>query len=104
KAAGAGVAAPAKSLKAFAAMIGLCRALVTTDSLALHFACAVGTPCVVVFGPTSAGEIELYGNGIKLEPKPACSCYYQPRCTAAVHCVDAIPTPAVISAVDLLLA
>jgi heptosyltransferase-2 len=102
-AAGTGKVVQPVPMKTFAAMISFCRALVTTDSLALHLACGVGTPCVVLFGPTSAAEIELYGRGIKLEPKAACACYYQPRCTAAAHCVDTIPAAAVESAVRLLL-
>ncbi|MBI3552855.1 MAG: glycosyltransferase family 9 protein [Elusimicrobia bacterium] len=101
--AGAGAVAPIKPLRVFAAMLARCRALVSTDSLALHLACAMRTPCVALFGPTSAAEIELYGRGIKLEPKPACSCYYQPRCTAAAHCVDQVPASAVVAAVGLLL-
>jgi ADP-heptose:LPS heptosyltransferase len=103
-AAGEGKVPPPVSMKTFAAMISLCRALVTTDSLALHLACAVETPCVVLFGPTSAAEIELYGRGIKLEPRPACSCYYQPQCRAQAPCVDSIPSASVASAVARLLA
>ena len=103
KLAGAGIDPGVHNLKTFAALIARCKALVTTDSLALHFACATGTPCVVLFGPTSPDEIELYKRGIKLVPKPACSCYYQSQCSAALHCVDSIPASAVVSAVELLL-
>ena len=103
KLAGAGIDPGVHKLKTFAALIARCKALVTTDSLALHFAAATGTPCVVLFGPTSPDEIELYKRGIKLVPKPACSCYYQSKCTAALHCVDSIPACAVVSAVELLL-
>ncbi len=102
--AGAGIDCGVHPLKVFAELIGRCRALVTTDSLALHLACAAATPCVVLFGPTSASEIELYGRGIKLEPKPACACYYRPKCSAAQHCVDMIPASAVVSAVELMVA
>jgi heptosyltransferase-2 len=103
KKAGVGALAPRKTFSVFAAMISQCRALVSTDSLALHLACAVGTPVVVLFGPTSPAEIELYGSGIKLEPKPACSCYYQPRCKIDAHCVGTIPAAAAVAAAALLV-
>jgi heptosyltransferase-2 len=38
-----------------AALLQLCRALVTNDSAPLHMATAVGTPVVAIFGPTVRG-------------------------------------------------
>ena len=40
------------TLRESAALLGRCRLLVTNDSAPLHFAQAVGTPTVALFGPT----------------------------------------------------
>lgn len=55
-----------RTLRELAALVGRCAAVVTGDTLCLHVACALGVPVVALFGPTSAAEIELYGNGDKI--------------------------------------
>jgi len=54
------------SLLDFAALVGRCDCLVTSDSLALHVAVARRVRLVAFFAPTSAAEIELYGLGEKV--------------------------------------
>ena len=56
-------------LRYFAAIIDQTQALLSSDSLALHFGLALKKPVVAFFGPTSSTEIELYGCGIKVLPK-----------------------------------
>ena len=87
----------------FAALLSRLRALITTDSLALHLGCAMKVPCVVLFGPTSAVEIELYGRGAKLQPPKPCRCFYQSRCQASRHCLDTLKTSKIAAAVEKLL-
>ncbi|MAE77259.1 MAG: hypothetical protein CMJ85_10370 [Planctomycetes bacterium] len=53
-------------LREFAARLGLCDALVTGDTMALHLGCALGKPTIALFGPTSSAEIDLYGRGSKV--------------------------------------
>jgi len=62
----------------FAARIELCTLLVTSDSLALHMAVALGRRVVVFFAPTSAAEIELYGLGEKVQSTAPDYCSYKP--------------------------
>ncbi len=62
----------------FAALIGLCRLLITSDSLALHVALARNVRCVAFFAPTSAAEIELYGLGEKVVSSAPDYCSYKP--------------------------
>ncbi|MFA6092721.1 MAG: glycosyltransferase family 9 protein [Elusimicrobiota bacterium] len=69
-------------LRTFAAVVELCHAAVTTDSLTLHAANALRVPTLALFGPTSPHEIRL-GRGIKREPEGGCACFYRPRCTLA---------------------
>jgi heptosyltransferase-2 len=61
----------------FAALVGLCDLLVTSDSLALHVAVALGRRCVAFFAPTSAAEIELYGLGEKVHSTASDYCSYR---------------------------
>jgi heptosyltransferase-2 len=89
----------------FAAWIDQCAAVVTSDSLAVHVAAARKKPAVVLFGPTSAAEIELYGRGEKLVPAGLdCLCCYLPRCDRAPHCQALIQPADVLAAVQRQLA
>ncbi|MFK7742085.1 MAG: glycosyltransferase family 9 protein [Planctomycetota bacterium] len=83
----------------FAALIDHCRVVVTSDSLAVHVTAARKKPAVVLFGPTSAAEIELYGRGSKITPDLECLCCYLPKCDRAPHCQELIEPEAVLSAV-----
>ena len=60
----------------FAAIVGLCDLLVTSDSLALHLGGAMDVPTVAFFAPTSAAEIELYGLGEKVVSTAPDYCSY----------------------------
>ena len=62
----------------FAARVGLCDVLVTSDSLALHVGLARGVRIVSFFAPTSAAEIELYGQGEKVVSTAPDYCSYKP--------------------------
>jgi ADP-heptose:LPS heptosyltransferase len=85
----------------FAAWIDQCRAIVTSDSLAVHVAAARKVPAVVLFGPTSAAEIELYGRGSKIVPAGLeCLCCYLPRCDRKPHCQALIEPATVLAAVQ----
>lgn len=71
----------------FAALVENCAAVVTGDTFAMHVATARQVPTVVLFGPTSAAEIELYGRGTKILPEGLdCLGCYLPRCDVDPHC------------------
>jgi lipopolysaccharide heptosyltransferase III len=85
----------------FAALVELCRVVVTSDSLAVHVAAARKVPAVVLFGPTSAAEIELYGRGEKIVPAGLdCLCCYLPICDVVPHCQALIQPATVLAAVQ----
>jgi heptosyltransferase-2 len=89
----------------FAALVELCAVVVTSDSLCVHVAAARKVPAVVLFGPTSAAEIELYGRGEKIVPPGLdCLCCYLPICDKKPHCQALIAPAAVTAAVQRLLA
>jgi len=62
----------------FAALVGLCDVLITSDSLALHIGLARGVRTVAFFAPTSAAEIELFGLGEKIVSTAPDYCSYKP--------------------------
>jgi len=89
----------------FAALIDRCGVVVTSDSLATHVAAARKVPAVVLFGPTSSHEIELYGRGTKIVPPGLdCLCCYLPRCDKVPHCQALIEPATVLAAVQQWLA
>ena len=60
------------ALRHFASLVGACSLVLTGDTLAMHLSLALGRRTIVLFGPTSAAEIELYGLGEKVVPHMEC--------------------------------
>jgi ADP-heptose:LPS heptosyltransferase len=89
------------SFSRFAALIDQCSVVVTSDSLAVHVTAARKKPAVVLFGPTSSAEIELYGRGAKITPEGLdCLGCYLPRCDKVPHCQALIEPDVVMRAVQ----
>jgi len=91
------------TLREFAALVSCCDLLVTADTLALHVATGLAKKVVVLVGPTSAAEIELYGSGVIVAPDEECRCYYQPVCLHPPSCLETVPAAKVFAAVQTLL-
>ncbi len=87
----------------FAAIVDMCDLIVTADTLALHIATALDKKIVALFGPTSANEIELYGQGIKLSSKEGCNCYYRKYCSQEISCMEKITSEMVFEAINSIL-
>jgi len=85
-------------LKEFPALISLCHVFITSDTLGLHIALALKRKVIVLIGPTSAEEIELYGLGKKIVPNDKCVCCYKENCAS----MEKISLEEVLSAVKLL--
>ena len=84
----------------FAAIVAACALVVAGDTLAMHLALALGRRSVVLFGPTSAPEIEMYGLGEKVVPDMECLACYKPTCDFVPNCMDLITTDMVEAAVE----
>jgi len=91
------------SIRQLSALVGLCDVLVTSDSLALHIASALGIATVSFFGPTSAAEIKLFTRGEKVESPLSCVCCYKRFCDFSPNCMDVISTDQISQAVEKLL-
>jgi len=87
------------SVRHFAALLSHCDVVVTGDTLAMHLSLALRKRTVVLFGPTSAAEIELYGLGEKVVPNMECLSCYKTSCDFVPNCMDLISTDMVERAV-----
>lgn len=97
----------ATGLRATAAILSLCRALVTGDSGPMHLATAVDTPVAALFGPTTR-EWGFYPSGprdiVRQIPcaKAPCSLHGQDACTLGNACMRDISPSTLMSALDSL--
>lgn len=87
------------TVRHFGALLDRCDVVVTGDTLAMHLALALQKRTVVLFGPTSAAEIELYGLGEKVIPDMGCLSCYKTACDFAPNCMDLISVDMVERAV-----
>ena len=74
----------------FAALINCCSVVLSGDSLPMHITLAMGRRAVVLFGPTSNTEIELFGLGEKVVPDMGCLVCYKRICDITPNCMDSI--------------
>jgi heptosyltransferase-2 len=86
------------TLSEYISIINSLNVLVTSDTLALHIATALKKRIVSFFGPTSAEEIELYGQGVKIKPDTDCYCCFQKQRIKSVMCIDKIQTKDILNA------
>jgi heptosyltransferase-2 len=84
----------------FFALIDLCDIVLCGDTMALHAATGLKKKTVVLFGPTSHSEIELYGRGIKVIPEMDCLSCYNQTCAKNKTCMDSISTQQVIDIIE----
>ena len=92
------------SVRHFAAIVAACSLVVAGDTLAMHLALALKRRAVILFGPTSSAEIEMYGLGEKVVPQMDCLVCYKPTCDFVPNCMDLISTNMVEAAVERQLA
>lgn len=78
------------SLLDFASIVNNLDVLLTSDSLAMHVGVALEKPTVVLVGPTSPWELDVFGKGAVLHSDMACLCCYLSRCDKVVHCMNTL--------------
>jgi len=88
----------------FASLMSWCDVVVTGDTLAMHLSLSLARRTIVLFGPTSAAEIELYESGEKIIPNMTCLSCYKNTCDFVPNCMDLISVDMVASAVRRQLA
>lgn len=85
------------NIREFAAIVHHCDVVITGDSLALHIGVALEKFVIVFFGPTSASEIELYGNGQKIISDLPCQCCYLSDCNVRPACNERDYVPEILN-------
>ena len=83
----------------FASLISHCSVVVSGDSLAMHVALAMERRVVILFGPTSHTEIDLFGLGEKVIPNLDCIVCYKNICDCSPNCMDLISVDMVKNAI-----
>jgi len=91
------------SLREFAALLDLSTVVVTGDTLAMHLSVALGKKTMVLFGPTSHAEIDLYGRGAKIFSDKDCLVCYRQECDKSPDCMESISTDQVFRAIEEML-
>ncbi|GAB1410726.1 glycosyltransferase family 9 protein [Desulfovibrionales bacterium] len=97
----------ATDLRTTAAILSLCRALISGDSGPMHLATAVGTPCIALFGPTTR-EWGFYPSGpqdMVLQascPDAPCSLHGQYECQRGHACMTSISMQEIMDALHAL--
>jgi ADP-heptose:LPS heptosyltransferase len=92
----------AHSLREFAGFVEAMDIVVSSDSLGMHIAIALGRKVVALFGSTCPQEISLYGRGVKLFAGTDCAPCYKATCKE-MTCMKAIPPKQVFEEVRRLL-
>jgi heptosyltransferase-2 len=90
------------SLREFSGFIEAMDVVVSSDSLGMHLAIALGKSVVALFGSTCPQEISLYGRGTKLFAGADCSPCYKSACPD-MRCMKAISPDHVFAEIERLL-
>ena len=87
------------TLKEFISAIYLSDKVLTSDSLGMHIATALGKYTVVVVGPTSCSELDVFDNGTILRStEMECKCFYESKCKYDENCMTTLRAEMVIDA------
>ncbi|MEN8121648.1 MAG: glycosyltransferase family 9 protein [Bacteroidota bacterium] len=79
------------SIKEFSSLINLTDLFFTSDSLGMHISVALDIPTIVLVGPTSPWELEVFGNGeIIYNNKLECISCYKSTCDLKVNCMNTL--------------
>lgn len=86
------------SLLNFAAVIRCTNVLLSSDSLAMHMGIAFKIPTIVLVGPTSPWELEMYDRGKVLYSDLDCIACYRSQCSKIKNCMNSLSPRKVVRA------
>jgi len=87
----------------FISLLNVSDILITSDSLAFHLATGLGKTTIVLVGPTSPWELEVYNNGAVIYPEMDCIACYLTKCTKQPNCMQNITPEIVLKRIEELL-
>jgi heptosyltransferase-2 len=88
------------SLMQFASLVMCADLLLTSDSLGMHIGVALEKPTIVLVGPTSPWELDVFGKGEILYSDIDCLVCYLARCDKTVTCMNTLSPEFVLSNVE----
>ncbi len=88
------------SLMEFGGIVNLFDAMLTSDSLGMHIGVALGKPTIVLVGPTSPWELDVFGKGDVLYSDIECLVCYRSRCDKTVTCMNTLSPEYVVAQVE----
>jgi heptosyltransferase-2 len=91
------------SLLEFSSIVHTVDVLLTSDSLAMHIGVAFGKATLVLVGPTSPWELDVFGSGEILHSNIECLACYLSRCDKLVTCMNTLSPEFVLSRVQPFL-
>jgi heptosyltransferase-2 len=91
------------SLMEFSSLIDSLNVLLTSDSLAMHIGVALRKATIVLVGPTSPWELDVYDNGAIVHSNIECLCCYRPICDQKVTCMNTLSPEIILSHVERYL-
>jgi heptosyltransferase-2 len=91
------------TLPEFFAKLNLCDVVICGDTMALHAALGLKKKVLALVGPTSAAELEMYGQGLKVVPDMPCVCCYKPSCDKKPTCMEMLNPQLVWAALNEIL-
>ena len=78
------------SIAEFTALINLTDIFFTPDSLGFHIASGLRKKTIVIVGPTSSKELDLFDNGEIITSDIDCLCCYLNKCNKNINCMNSI--------------
>jgi ADP-heptose:LPS heptosyltransferase len=92
------------SLMEFASLVDTVNLLLTSDSLAMHMGVALEKSTIVLVGPTSPWELDVFGKGEIVHSDIECLVCYLSRCDKSVTCMNTLPPRLVLDKIEQFLA
>ena len=91
------------SIREFMGLVKQCTVMVTTVTMALHFAIGLKIPVVLLNNIFNPSEFHFFTAAEILAPDKPCECYYHPTCRYERSCMWDLPPERVRDAVVTLL-
>jgi len=91
------------SLAEFISLVSVSDIFITPDSLGFHIATSLKKTTLVLVGPTSPWELDVYGNGEIIYPEMDCVACYLNKCGKKPNCMENIKPEVVYKKIEKYL-
>ena len=89
------------TISEFSGLISLIDIFLTPDSLGMHISIALNKTTIVLVGPTSPWELDVFGNGeIIYNEKLECISCYKHSCDKKINCMNSLKPESVLMVIE----